>query len=76
MKPETLKRKAPKFKEEIITETLSDAELFSRRKMAEFIVWERNVHDYLVEYGMWPKVKITAELVFGDEDERSDSKTT
>ena len=49
--------------EEIETESLSDAENFIRRKIAEYISWEKKYHDYLVEYGMYTKVKIKTELV-------------
>jgi len=74
MKVETILRKLPRYQDSIETESLSDSELFVRKKLAEFISWEKRYHDYLVEYGLWPKVKITAEIVMYDKAQSSAAK--
>ena len=57
-----LEKKAIKLKEEMETNKVGEAEMFARKKLAQFLIWENKNSEHIIFNGLNANVKITAEI--------------
>jgi len=62
MTKEQLKKRVAKFQEETTTNKIGEAEMFARRKMAQFLIMERKYTEHIIMNGLEAKVKINMEI--------------
>jgi len=63
---EQLMKKATKLTEENKFDEIGPAEMFVRKKMAQYLMWERKNREHLIGNGINARVKIGIEIEFTD----------